>query len=422
MNRIRHIHLPLLALLLAVSSCLVQAQESWVASVAQRSQPSVVTVTAYDGENQKMGFGSGFIVREDGLIATNYHVIKSAAAVEIQNPTIGTYRVRGAVAIDRDLDFAILKIAEESLPALPLGNSSQVRLGEGVVAIGNPKGLSGTVSAGLISQLREEPPHQMLQTSAPIYPGNSGGPLINQRGEVIGIVTARVADGPTLGLALPINYLRRPLQETATIRYSFRDLAQLEERESEKERGEQLEALIRENFLPYKDPQGLFQLLIPRDWRAQHERVRSSDGQSQTLTTILTPQDAALSELRGYVSEGLRIVARLPRSGHVWTPATVANWQQSVVQDLLSANPGFAHTKTETLPLLGEGRLEKQIATVHHFVGEDRRLSEPEKTVKMVLAHPEVFLSIEVIAPTSKLKMLEVLQMIAALTFSWNGQ
>jgi len=422
MNRIRHIHLPLLALLLALSINPVEAQEGWVASVAQRSQPSVVTVTSYDGENQKTGFGSGFIIREDGLIATNYHVIKSAAAVEVQNPTIGTYRVRGVVAIDRDLDFAILKIADEGLPALPLGNSSQVRLGEGVVAIGNPKGLSGTVSAGLISQLREEAPHQMLQISAPIYPGNSGGPLLNQRGEVIGIITARVGDGPTLGLALPINYLRRPLQSAGTVRYSLRDLAQLEEHASEKEREERFAALIRDNFRPYEDPRGLFQLLIPRDWRAQHERVRSSDGHSQTLTTILTPQDAALSELRGYVSEGLRIVARLPRQGHVWTPATLTNWQQNAVQDVLSANPGFAHTRTEKLPLLGKGRLEKEVVTVHHFVGEDRRLAEPEKTVKMVLAHPEVFLSIEVIAPTSKLQLLEVLQMITVLSFSWNGQ
>lgn len=422
MNRIRRIHLPLLALLLALSITPVEAQESWVASVAQRSQPSVVTITSYDRENQKTGFGSGFIIREDGLIATNYHVIKSAAAVEVQNPRIGTHRVRGAVAIDRDLDFAILKIADEDLPALPLGNSSQVRLGEGVVAIGNPRGLSGTVSAGLISQLREEAPYQMLQTSAPIYPGNSGGPLINKHGEVVGIITARVGDGPTLSLALPINYLRRPLLGAGTVRYSLRDLAQLEEQASEKEREERLKTLLRENFRPYQDPRGLFQLLIPRDWRAQHERVHSSDGHGQTCTTVLTPQNAALSELRGYVSEGLRIVARLPREGHVWTPATLASWEQGSVRDVLSANPGFAHTRTEKLPLLGKGRLEKEVVTVHHFVGEDRRLAEPEKTVKMVLAHPEVFLSIEVIAPTSKLQLLDVLQMITVLSFSWNGQ
>jgi hypothetical protein len=421
MNRVRSTNLPALVMLLALCMSPAQAQEEWVASVAQRSQTAVVTVISYDGENRQISLGSGFVIREDGLIATNYHVIKSAKVVEVSNPTIGKYRVRGVVAVDRKLDLAVLKIQGDNLNALVLGNSAQVRLGESIVAIGNPKGLSGTVSAGLISQIRDESSYRMLQISAPIYPGNSGGPLINRRGEVIGIITARVGDGPTLGLALPINYLRQALHGTETAFYSFRELDQIEGQESERETAERLESAIRENFRTYQDPQGLFKLLIPREWRIQHEAARSRDGQQSTSTTVVTPGGAALSELNGYVSEGLRIVAHTPREGNVWTPATLGNWEKSVVRDLLAANPGFAHTKTERLPMLADGRLKGKTATLYHFVGEDSRLSEPEKTVKLFIANPEVILSIEFIAPTSKIQMLDIMQVITLLSFSWKG-
>lgn len=421
MNRTKLASLPALALLIALTMIPASAQD-WVASVAQRSEPAVVTVVSYDGDNNKIGFGSGFIVRDDGLIATNYHVIKTATKVEVLNPAIGSCWVRGVVAIDRKLDFAVLKIGEQNLPTLSLGNSGQVRLGEGVVAIGNPKGLSGTVSAGLISQFRKENSVRLLQISAPIYPGNSGGPLINRQGEVIGIITARIGDGPTLGLALPINYLRRSLEGAGATKYSLRDLAQLETQAAESDQKEKLEALIRENFRAYEDPRRLFSLLIPQDWRVQHDQSWSKDGLNLTSTTVIAPRDATLSELHGYVSEGLRIVAHLPRPGNVWTSTTRTNWEQRIVNDLLAANPGFAHTKTERIPLLGAGRLNRNVAAVHHFIGEDRRLPEPEKTVKFIFAHPEVMLSIEVIAPISKLKMIEVLEMITALSFSWNGQ
>lgn len=422
MNKFGKVQQAVLVLMLALFGSGASAQEDWVASVAQRSHSAVVTVVSYDGDNRQLSLGSGFVIREDGLIVTNYHVIKSASAVEVANPSIGKYRVRGVVAFNRDLDFAVLKIQADDLTALPLGNSTQVRLGESIVAIGNPKGLSGTVSAGLISQFREESSYRMLQISAPIYPGNSGGPLINRRGEVVGIITARVGDGPTLGLALPINYLHQALQRGMAGFHTFRELAQLETQESGREKEEQIKRLITENFRGYQDPRGLFKLLLPREWKIQQDAVRSTDGQQLTTTIVATPGEAELSELHGYVSEGLRIIALTPRAGNVWTPAALGNWEKGVVKDLLTANPGFAHTKSERVPLPGDGRLKGEVATLHHFVGEDRRLSEPEKTVKLVLAHPEVILSIEFIAPTSKIQMLDLMQIVTLLSFSWNGQ
>ncbi len=178
MKLANHFRLSAAELVVLLNSLFALAQEDWVAPIAKRSLPAIVTIVSLDGSGKEFGLGSGFIVREDGIVVTNYHVIQKASAVEVRGKTIGTFRAKGVVVMDRDLDFALLKIAGDELPVIPLGNSSQVKLGEGVVAIGNPKGLTGTISAGLISQVREDEDFSILQTSAPIYPGNSSGPLI----------------------------------------------------------------------------------------------------------------------------------------------------------------------------------------------------------------------------------------------------
>src|SRR5262245_3361118 len=271
MSIAKNFRLQVVGLIVLLNSIFAFAQEKWVAPVARKSLPSVVTVLSFDGDGKQFGFGSGFIVREDGLVVTCYHVIQNASAVEVGNREIGSYRVKGAVAVDRGMDVAVLKITAEDLPAVPLGDSSRVKLGQGVVAIGNPKGLTGTISAGLISQIREEDDFTLLQTSAPIYPGNSGGPLLNKHGEVIGIVAARVDDGPTLGLAVPINYARTALQNKNSVKYTIGEMTRLEERMSKEEEEQKLAKVIRENFAQYKDPDGLFSLAVPKNWQAQRD-------------------------------------------------------------------------------------------------------------------------------------------------------
>src|SRR5215510_4222885 len=277
MSIAKNVRLQVVGLIVLLNSIFAFAQEEWVAPVARKSLPSVVTVLSFDGDGKQFGIGSGFIVREDGLVVTCYHVIQNASAVEVSNREIGSYRVKGAVAVDREMDIAVLKITAEDLPAVPLGDSDQIKLGQGVVAIGNPKGLTGTISAGLISQIREENDFTILQTSAPIYPGNSSGPLINKHGEVIGIVAARVADGPTLGLAVPINYARRALQKNASVKYTIGEMARHEERTSREEEEQKLARVIRENFAPYEDPDGLFSLVVPKNWHAQRDQYWSDD-------------------------------------------------------------------------------------------------------------------------------------------------
>jgi serine protease Do len=154
--------------------------------------------------------GSGFIISKDGYILTNYHVVKKATTIKVT--LLNTNEVYDAkiVGSDPKADIALIKIkAKKELPYLELGNSDEMSVGDWVVAVGNPFGLNGTVTAGIISAkgrvIGEGPFDHFIQTDAAINPGNSGGPLLNLDGKVIGINTAIVAGGQGIGFAIPIN-------------------------------------------------------------------------------------------------------------------------------------------------------------------------------------------------------------------------
>jgi S1-C subfamily serine protease len=164
---------------------------------------------------QQQGQGSGFITRSDGVILTNAHVVDGANEVDVTLPDGRSYsgKVLGA---DPVTDVAVVKVAAAGLPVAPLGDSAKVRPGEWAIAIGNPLGLDNTVTAGIISAVQrtnavgEGQRVPYLQTDAAVNPGNSGGPLINERGQVIGINTAiRKAPGAGLSFAIPINLGRQ---------------------------------------------------------------------------------------------------------------------------------------------------------------------------------------------------------------------
>jgi S1-C subfamily serine protease len=164
---------------------------------------------------QQQGQGSGFITRSDGVILTNAHVVDGASDVSVTLPDGRSYsgKVLGA---DPLTDVAVVKVVASKLPVAPLGDSARVRPGEWAIAIGNPLGLDNTVTAGIISAIQrtnavgEGQRVPYIQTDAAVNPGNSGGPLINDRGQVIGINTAiRQAPGAGLSFAVPINVARQ---------------------------------------------------------------------------------------------------------------------------------------------------------------------------------------------------------------------
>lgn len=167
-------------------------------------------------EFKRQSLGSGFIINKEGYILTNFHVIDNATEI-IVTLSEGKKEYRAtAVGQDQKLDIALIRIIpDEELPVATVGDSDGLEIGEWVVAIGNPFGLGGTVTAGIVSQkgrvIGAGPYDNFIQTDASINPGNSGGPLFNIKGEVVGINTAIIAGGQGIGFATPINMVKEVL-------------------------------------------------------------------------------------------------------------------------------------------------------------------------------------------------------------------
>jgi serine protease Do len=161
-------------------------------------------------EQVQKGTGSGFIIREDGLIVTNNHVVQGAdkLTVTLSNGEKKTGRVIGA---DPGTDLAVVKIDGRNYPTLKFADGNKLRVGQYVLAVGSPLGLQQTVTTGILSAINRDISLNarvgFLQTDAAINPGNSGGPLLNMRGEVIGVNTAIAARGQGIGFAIPVDTL-----------------------------------------------------------------------------------------------------------------------------------------------------------------------------------------------------------------------
>ena len=179
----------------------------------QQIAQNALKATVYFGIQKLDGTiseGSGFFIRSS-YIATNYHVIEGATAAYIK--LVGkqtTYRVENIAATAPEHDLAILKVSNTNSAVLPLANSDKVEIGETVYAVGNPKGLEGTFSKGIVSAIQTGSNNQWIQIDASISPGSSGGAVLNSRGEVIGIATAihKDEDAQNLNFVVPSNYLK----------------------------------------------------------------------------------------------------------------------------------------------------------------------------------------------------------------------
>jgi hypothetical protein len=181
--------------------------------VARRVFPSVVLLVLYDSNQQPISLGSGFFLADD-LIATNLHVLESASSGYVRAvATKSKGSILGVVAADSDNDLAVVRVSGVSAPSLSLGDDAHSEVGESVYAVGNPSGLEGTFSQGIISGIREFQQHKLLQITAPISPGSSGGPVVNAAGSVIGVAVATIRSGQNLNFAVPVSYLRALLQQ-----------------------------------------------------------------------------------------------------------------------------------------------------------------------------------------------------------------
>ena len=166
---------------------------------------------------QERGEGSGFIIRKDGYILTNSHVVVGSDEVQVALSDGRLFRGK-YVGMDEIVDIALIKIdAPDDLPVVPLGSSDQMKPGDWVMATGSPFGLELSVTVGIVSakgrSLGSSIFDDFIQTDTPINPGNSGGPLINTRGEVVGINTAVISQGQGLGFSLPIDLVKKLLPQ-----------------------------------------------------------------------------------------------------------------------------------------------------------------------------------------------------------------
>jgi len=178
----------------------------------RQSAPAVVLITQLDAAGKWTSLGSGFVVSPSGIIVTNNHVIApdpGAVRLSIKLPRGDVYTDVRVVYAEARRDFAVLSIKASGLPVIKVGDSDTVEVGEQIVAIGNPEGLELTFTAGIVESVRLDPSkgYRFIQHQAPISHGSSGGPLLNMKGEVIGINTFSIKDAQNLNGAIPINYV-----------------------------------------------------------------------------------------------------------------------------------------------------------------------------------------------------------------------
>ena len=183
--------------------------------IAKKTLASTVLVVMEDANGQPVNSGSGFFVGR-GMIATNLHVVEGVFNGYVKR--VGEnrkHRISGIVAMDSQQDLAILRVSDISAPVLPIGNSDAIQIGESVYAVGNPKGyLEGTFTEGVVSGVREfQVDSKRIQISAPISEGSSGGPVLNSKGEVIGVAVSGLTEGQNLNFAIPSNYLKELLSK-----------------------------------------------------------------------------------------------------------------------------------------------------------------------------------------------------------------
>ncbi len=197
---------------------LLDAYSRAVVGVVERTGPAVVSIsigaTSATEDFEPMGAGSGFVIAPDGYVLTNSHVVLDAPRVDVTFMN-GDRRGASLIGLDESTDLAVVRVNASGLPFASLGDSANLRVGQLVIAAGNPYGFQSTVSTGVVSALgRSLRTRQgrlienIIQHTAPLNPGNSGGPLLDSRGRVIGINTAIIAMAQGIGFAIPADTAR----------------------------------------------------------------------------------------------------------------------------------------------------------------------------------------------------------------------
>ena len=209
--------LPFISLVLFLFCGITAANAQSPQQIAQKALASTVLLVMEDANGQPLSLGSGFFIH-NGQVATNLHVVKGASRGYAKLVSQKTkYNIEGITAVDAERDLIILKISVPRAQVIPLGDSDTIQVGSPIYAVGNPRGLEGTFSQGIISSIRQIGTDKILQLTAPISPGSSGGPVLNDKGRVIGVSVATFRGGQNLNFAIPSNYLKKLMEQIGTV-------------------------------------------------------------------------------------------------------------------------------------------------------------------------------------------------------------
>src|SRR5438270_3573134 len=187
------------------------SDDKTVADLAEQARKSIAVLLYSGRDGKQIGLGTGFVVG-DGLIATNLHVIGEGRPIRVRLADGTSHDAVAVHASDRKLDLALVRIAKKGLMPLPLGDDRKLKTGQPLVVLGHPHGLEHSVVAGVLSGRRDVEAQSMLQLAIPIEQGNSGGPVLDHSGRVVGVVTMKSLVTNNLGFAMPISALK-PLLE-----------------------------------------------------------------------------------------------------------------------------------------------------------------------------------------------------------------
>jgi S1-C subfamily serine protease len=202
------------------SNVIVASPSTQVLDHPGKFASSVLTLYCYDKGGKPIGQGSGFVIRQDGVVVTDWHVAKNAFSIVAVDGSGRKYTISRYVNVDPNSDLVLLQLAnddgsEPTLQAIPVADSRKVSAGLKIYTISAPKGFSHTLSDGLLSAIRSVDGLQLLQITAPVSPGSSGGPVLNAAGEVVGVIEGLIPSGQQLNFAIPIDYALRLLNGAA---------------------------------------------------------------------------------------------------------------------------------------------------------------------------------------------------------------
>lgn len=330
MARIKNRSIRLLIWVLLLCFGAIPAYAQTAQEIARKAFTSTVLLVMEDANGQPLSLGSGFFVR-DGEVASNLHVVEGAARGYAK--IVGQkarYDIEGITAIDPERDLVVLRISGARASTLTLGNSDAVQVGETVYAVGNPQGLEGTFSQGIISSIRDVGTDKLLQITAPISPGSSGGPVLNSKGEVIGVSVATFRGGQNLNFAIPSNYLKallgkagpaKPLAQAKPAKAQRSILADLGGRSSEGVVGGQLAW-----DMPGNQYSGGYSFSLRNQLR---EPVKNVYCLLVFRDALGTPLDVDVVRFNGLIPAGL--AKRVTSSVHA-SIGVLTNWKGSAVE------------------------------------------------------------------------------------------